>query len=214
MIVQRNGESGGDIYVKGAPECMKEICHSSSCMFFSGYQVYRRFLLTRIWIVPKDYEELLSFYTHRGFRVIACATKHLQNLNKQDVQEIKRADAESNLNFIGFIIFENKLKTASCPIIKELNDAGIRQVMCTGDNLLTAISVARECNLVNRTAHCFVPHFIEGMADSDPLTFLSLILDNTKGGPKDFQARLKWQSVDNSLLELDEHTLLVTISRP
>jgi cation-transporting ATPase 13A2 len=112
--------------------------------------------------VPLDYEELLNFFTHRGFRVIACATKHLPQLGWHKVQEMKRADAESDLEFVGFIIFENKLKAATPGIVNELNEAGIRQVMCTGDNILTAISVARECSLIDRTAHCFVPHFVEG----------------------------------------------------
>lgn len=109
-----------------------------------------------------DYDELLSFYTHRGFRVIALATKHIQNLDKKTVQTMLRSDAESDLDFIGFIIFENKLKLASAAVINELNEAGIRNIMCTGDNILTAISVARECQIIDRTAHCFVPHFHEG----------------------------------------------------
>lgn len=109
-----------------------------------------------------DYDELLSFYTHRGFRVIALATKHIQNLDKKKVQAMLRSDVESDLDFIGFIIFENKLKLASAAVINELNEAGIRNIMCTGDNILTAISVARECQIIDRTAHCFVPHFYEG----------------------------------------------------
>lgn len=109
-----------------------------------------------------DYDELLSFYTHRGFRVIAFATKHIKNLDKKKVQAMLRSDAESDLEFIGFIIFENKLKLASVAVINELNEAGIRNIMCTGDNILTAISVARECQIIDRTAHCFVPHFHEG----------------------------------------------------
>ena len=111
-----------------------------------------------------DYEDLLNFYTHRGFRVIACATKHIEKLNWTLVKKMKRQDAESDLEFLGFIIFENKLKPSTTGVIDELNDADIREVMCTGDNILTAISVARECNLINRTAHCFIPHFVEGLA--------------------------------------------------
>lgn len=76
---------------------------------------------------------------------------------------MKREDAESQLDFIGFIIFENKLKPTTAGVLDELTEAGIRKVMCTGDNILTAISVARECNLIDKTAHCFVPHFAEGM---------------------------------------------------
>lgn len=76
---------------------------------------------------------------------------------------MKRDEAESGLEFIGFIIFENKLKESTGGVLDELTEAGIRTVMCTGDNILTAISVARECNLIAKTAHCFVPHFVEGM---------------------------------------------------
>ena len=76
---------------------------------------------------------------------------------------MKRTEAESELEFVGFIIFENKLKPRTNAVINELNEAGIRSVMCTGDNILTAISVARECQLIDRTAHCFVPHFVQGM---------------------------------------------------
>lgn len=79
---------------------------------------------------------------------------------------MKRADAESGLDFIGFIIFENKLKTTTSGVLEVLGKAGIRKLMCTGDNILTAISVARECNLVDKSAHCFVPHFAEGRKKS------------------------------------------------
>lgn len=75
-----------------------------------------------------------------------------------------RQNAESGLEFLGFIIFENKLKPSTTGVINELDDADIRKVMCTGDNILTAISVARECNLIDRTAHCFIPHFLEGLS--------------------------------------------------
>jgi cation-transporting P-type ATPase 13A2 len=113
-------------------------------------------------IVPGDYEELLAYYTHRGYRVIACATKHIPRLSWVKVQKMKRTEAESELDFLGFIIFENKLKSSTADVLQELEAAGIRKVMCTGDNILTAISVARECQLIDKTAHCFVPHFIEG----------------------------------------------------
>lgn len=33
VIVRQTGDSGGDIYVKGAPECMKDICNPESCKF-------------------------------------------------------------------------------------------------------------------------------------------------------------------------------------
>lgn len=168
VVVRQFGARHGDIYVKGAPEVMEEICRPES--------------------FPSDYEELLSYYTHRGFRVIACAAKSIPKLNWVKVQKMSRAEAESELDFIGFIIFENKLKERTTEVINELESANIRKVMCTGDNILTAISVARECNLIDATAHCFVPHFVEG----NSRTALS---------------KLSWESVDNPIYQLDENTL-------
>ena len=168
VVVRQFGSKSGDVFVKGAPEAMKDICRPES--------------------FPPDYDELLAYYTHRGFRVIACATKHIFKLNWLKVQKMKREEAESNLDFVGFIVFENKLKETTTGIIEELRDADIRTVMCTGDNILTAISVARECGLIDRTAHCFVPHFVDGDAHT-PLSTLS------------------WESVDNPVYRLDENTL-------
>ena len=168
VVVRQFGAKEGDIYVKGAPEVMKEICRPES--------------------FPTDYEDLLGYYTHRGYRVIGCATKHVPKMSWMKVQKMTREDAESDLDFLGFIIFENKLKERTTDVIEELGRASIRKVMCTGDNILTAISVARECNLIDSNAHCFVPHFVEG----NSRTALS---------------KLSWESVDNPIYQLDEHTL-------
>ena len=79
---------------------------------------------------------------------------------------MNRADVESNLDFIGFVIFENKLKPTTTGVLKELLKANIASVMVTGDNILTAISVARECGLLDRQAHCFVPRFSRGKLEN------------------------------------------------
>ena len=162
VVVGQSGFSGGDIYVKGAPECMTDICRQDSCEFL--WSMRNPFTRTNnLTVVPVDYDDLLSFYTHRGFRVIACATKHIEMLNWTSVEKMRRQEAESDLDFLGFIIFENKLKPSTTGVIDELNDADIRKIMCTGDNILTAISVARECNLIDRTSHCFIPRFVDGL---------------------------------------------------
>ncbi|RMZ86151.1 hypothetical protein DV737_g202, partial [Chaetothyriales sp. CBS 132003] len=169
VVVRQSRDPGVTVYVKGAPEVMRDICMPSS--------------------MPADFDDLLSFYTHKGFRVIACASKYISRLAQHQVEQMERAEAESRLQLTGFIVFENKLKEATAGVIAELNQARIRNVMCTGDNILTAISVARECDLLDRDTHCFVPHFVRG-DKLDPM------------------AQISWESVDNSRHELDEHTLL------
>ncbi|KAG5287083.1 cation-transporting ATPase [Histoplasma ohiense] len=168
VIARQFGDPGAFVFVKGAPECMKDICLPES--------------------LPPDFEDLLSFYTHRGFRVIACAAKHFQKLSWIKVQKLHRLEAESDLEFIGIIVFENKLKPSSKGVITELNQAHIRNIMCTGDNILTGVSVARECGIIDASSPCFVPRFVEGNM-FDP------------------NARLSWENTENSDCLLDENTL-------
>ncbi|KAI5461058.1 hypothetical protein BGZ63DRAFT_356009 [Mariannaea sp. PMI_226] len=169
VIVRQFNQKSGDIFVKGAPEAMREICRPDT--------------------FPSDYDELLSYYTHKGYRVIGCATRRLKKLSWVKVQKMSRAEVESDLDFVGFIVFENKLKPTTADVLQELNASNIGTMMVTGDNILTAISVARECRLMDRNAHCFVPRFIQG-------------------DYRDPNAVLRWESIDNSLYCLDESTLL------
>ncbi|KKK26723.1 putative P-type ATPase [Aspergillus rambellii] len=139
--------------------------------------------------VPTDFEEILGQYTHQGYRVIACAARYERRLSWMKIQKLTRADAESGLEFIGFIIFENKLKPKSAEIIAELSRASIRNIMCTGDNILTAVSVARECGMIGNEQHCFVPRFTEGHLH-------------------DSSASLCWESIEDPTFKLDPHTLM------
>lgn len=173
VIVKRLHSPGMDIFVKGAPEVMTDICIKGS--------------------LPLDYQERLSFYTHHGYRVIACAYKSMPTLNFIRAQRLKREQVESDLTFLGFIVFENKLKPTTAPIIATLGNARIRQVMCTGDNVLTAISVSRECGLINKAREVYTPRFVFG----DSITETSEIV---------------WENIDDERMTLDPVTLKVPLS--
>ena len=58
---------------------------------------------------------------------------------------------EVDLEFLGFLLMENRLKPDTAQVIHGLKKAGLRSVMVTGDNIQTAISVARECGIVGMT---------------------------------------------------------------
>jgi len=64
-------------------------------------------------------------------RVIACGTRKLEN-EVPISDNLERQEFENDLEFLGFIIFENKLKEATKGVITELSDANIRSVMITG----------------------------------------------------------------------------------
>ena len=56
----------------------------------------------------------------------------------------RREVLEFDLKFLGFLIFANQLKPVSKNCIKQLHEGGVDTIMATGDNILTAVSVARK----------------------------------------------------------------------
>ena len=107
--------------------------------------------------MPSNFDEVLHHYTHSGHRIIACAGKILPKHTWLYSQKVTREEVENNMEFLGFIIFENRLKAATTPTLKVLQDASIKTVMCTGDNVLTAISVGRESGLITSN-NVYVPY--------------------------------------------------------
>lgn len=61
----------------------------------------------------------------------------------------ERDEIEKDYTFVGFLIMENRLKPVTTGVIDLLHAADIRTIMVTGDNALTAISVARQCHIVS-----------------------------------------------------------------
>jgi cation-transporting ATPase 13A2 len=98
--------------------------------------------------VPTDFEEQLSDLTQKGLRVIAFGHKILPT--ESDVNNLSRQECEKDLQFLGFLWMENKIKAVSPGVIKELNENNISTAMATGDNLLTAIAVAFKCSIVRK----------------------------------------------------------------
>lgn len=133
-------------FTKGAPEKLQGMCLPET--------------------LPHDFSKRLSQYTTKGYRVIAIAYKDLPVKFKWKMaQKVKRDVIECELTFLGFLIMQNPLKLETTPVIRVLHNANIRTVMITGDNILTAISVARDCEMVSQHDKIFVLK-----AESDDLT--------------------------------------------
>ncbi|KAK7889349.1 hypothetical protein WMY93_024909 [Mugilogobius chulae] len=144
VVARLLGEKRMDAYMKGAPEVVASLCKKDT--------------------VPTNFADILEGYTKEGFRVIALAHRRLESkLSWHKVQNINRDHIEKNMEFLGLIIMQNKLKTETPGVLKDLHQAHIRTVMVTGDNMLTAISVARDCGMIPPQdtviiADAFPPH--------------------------------------------------------
>jgi len=129
VICKNINENFFKVFCKGSPEKIKELCDPST--------------------IPESFEDTLNTYTSRGYRVLGMAAKSL-TMNFKQSQEIKREIVEKNMVFLGLLIVQNKLKEKTKESLEKFDNADLRMIMATGDNILTAICVSRDCNLIRK----------------------------------------------------------------
>ena len=64
------------------------------------------------------------------------------------------------------MVLENRLKADTTAIIGQLMEADIRIIMVTGDNLLTAVSVARDCGMVGANDQVVIVSYDESVSSA------------------------------------------------
>nr|XP_045614574.1 polyamine-transporting ATPase 13A3-like isoform X3 [Procambarus clarkii] len=169
VMVRTLGQHYMDLYVKGAPEVVQSLCLPES--------------------IPDDLGPILTQFTLQGFRVIALAYRPLQmKLSWHAAQRISRDQVECDLTFVGLLILQNMLKPETSVVIRQLQRANIRTVMVTGDNILTAISVARDCGMVGVTDRVLVAKVMPPVSDLpaslifEPADTSDIIVESSRQG--------------------------------
>ncbi|XP_063772479.1 probable cation-transporting ATPase 13A5 [Pseudophryne corroboree] len=150
---------GGDeliVYMKGAPEMVASFCKTET--------------------VPSKFLDELERYTFQGLRVIALAFKVLQNGNCDDLENMEREEVECDMEFLGLLILENRLKPETQPVLEELKAANIRTLMITGDNIQTATTVAKNCGMIPDGSKIFLVE-AHGPEDSSPASVTWKLLE-------------------------------------
>uniref|UniRef100_A0AC35THH9 Cation-transporting ATPase n=1 Tax=Rhabditophanes sp. KR3021 TaxID=114890 RepID=A0AC35THH9_9BILA len=129
------GNNKMHLYCKGAPEMVAGLCDPAS--------------------IPPNYSDIVNQYAQHGYRLIAIAYRDFE-MSYLKAQRVPRAEIECELKMLGLVVMENRIKPQTLGVINQLNNAHIRTIMVTGDNLLTALSVARECAIIRPSKRCYI----------------------------------------------------------
>ena len=141
-------------FCKGSPEKIKDLCKPDT--------------------VPLNFDSVLNAYTTKGYRVLAMAAKGLKMDFKQS-QSISREDVEKNMIFLGFLIVKNKLKEKTKESLIKYDEADLRMLMATGDNILTAICVSKECNLLKKNREMYSCELEKGQNGKELLKWHKIV---------------------------------------
>ncbi|KAL6723420.1 hypothetical protein Aduo_018430 [Ancylostoma duodenale] len=141
------------LYCKGSPEMVLTLCDPAT--------------------VPPDYVAQVNLYAQHGYRLISVAKRQLE-MNYVKASKVPRNMVEADLTLLGLVVLENRVKPVTLGVINQLNRAHIRTVMVTGDNLLTAQSVARECGIIRPNKLAYLVEHRTDMFDTKGRPLLTL----------------------------------------
>uniref|UniRef100_A0A8K9Y6L6 ATPase cation transporting 13A2 n=1 Tax=Oncorhynchus mykiss TaxID=8022 RepID=A0A8K9Y6L6_ONCMY len=154
-VVTVNPEGQSSLaFIKGAPEMVASLCLRES--------------------VPAQFSNTLRTFASDGFRVLALGYKTL-------CVGVHRGEVERDMQFLGLLVMKNLVKPESAEVITTLRLAHLRTVMVTGDNVLTAVNVARTCGMLGSNERVIFVHATPQTAQSLP----SLRFHLGEGGTED-----------------------------
>ena len=193
------------IYIKGAPEKILEKCNKLS--------------------KPDNINSLIMDLTKKGLRVIACATRLLDGREGEEQynenthmkkksengfiinsrgrkqtlyeKELNPIDKETNLIFLGLVIFKNPLKKDTQSVIEKLYNAKFKLVMSTGDNECTSYYVAQESKMINTNIRS--RYVIDIKLDTNSIYMIELKSNNIDNN----ESILDDDINDDDMLEID-----------
>ena len=127
-----------EVYVKGAPE---EIISRSKYVLVNGKK--KQMTEDDLKFLRKEQSNL----SKKGLRVISVAFKSADKSIEDDFKEENDDDIVSELIFVGLIAIKDPLRPEAKDTIKLAKDAGIKTIIITGDNRLTAKTIANELGM-------------------------------------------------------------------
>ncbi|KAM6930111.1 polyamine-transporting ATPase 13A2 [Lycodopsis pacificus] len=175
VTVARGGHSPL-AFIKGSPEMVASLCRPET--------------------VPAQFSSELSSFSSEGLRVLALAYKPVDG--NTDPRTIEREEVEKDMRFLGLLMMKNMVKPESAKVIDVLRLANLRSVMVTGDNILTAVNVAKNCGMLGVDEKVIFVNATPHTAQSMPTLNFSL----EEGGAPDAQTSIVTRSLYQSGFDL------------
>ncbi|CAD8093684.1 unnamed protein product [Paramecium sonneborni] len=107
---------------KGSPEIMERLCFKT---------------------LPDQFGQTIKQYLEDGYRLISFGYREINNVEEE------RKYIENGLEYLGTLVFANHLREDSKNLIELLNSININSIMVTGDNILTSINIAKQCQILD-----------------------------------------------------------------
>ncbi|QJR44291.1 cation-translocating P-type ATPase [Mycoplasma miroungirhinis] len=142
-----------------------------------------------------EYQNIVDQWAKQGFRVLALATKKLQQ--NIDISNTNEIEIENNLQFEGLIAMIDPPRETSKESIDFCKKAGMKPIMITGDNLVTASAIAKELGILNEGDLAITSKELDQLSDEELEQNIQKYAVYARVAPKDKIRIVKaWQKLD------------------
>ena len=98
--------------------------------------------------IPLDFEDTLRKYSNKGFRVLAlCAKDISSSVSESSAKNMLRGHLESQMVFLGLVLFKKKVNSKSETLVKELRSEGVEVKMMSSQNMHDCLNTASHSGL-------------------------------------------------------------------
>ncbi|MEK7450418.1 MAG: calcium-translocating P-type ATPase, PMCA-type [Patescibacteria group bacterium] len=127
----------------------------------------------------KRIADLFKDYAKEGLRIIGFGTK----IETHDIS--KREHLEKNLKFLGVIGIYDPPRIEAKKAVEKAKIAGIRTIMVTGDNELTALAIAKEVGLIEKDEDVVTGEELSNFSDEELIKILPKTRIFARNNPED-----------------------------
>jgi len=166
--VHRSGEKSEDAFsiTKGAPDILLDLCTrvrvgTQSVPLTSQHRAR----------ILRDNAQLAQ----SAMRVLAVASRPLKLSTADPLNDIQATTLETDLTFLGLVGMIDPPRPEAKAAVERARGAGVRTILVTGDQPLTAIAVATELGIASDES-CLSGHQLDTLSDHD----LSCIVRHTQ----------------------------------
>lgn len=139
--IEKQDDSAVLVHVKGAPDELLPLCTNYMDENEEIHQCTSEFI--------EQINMLINSECSQSYRTLAIAYKSvpMQSLNSSG-QPMTQEEAESGLTLLTVLSIRDSLRKHTVSSIADCQKAGIRVIMVTGDHMLTATAIAKECGIL------------------------------------------------------------------
>ncbi|PFH53183.1 hypothetical protein AMATHDRAFT_138450 [Amanita thiersii Skay4041] len=155
-VVVKLSDGGHRLYLKGASEILTKKCNRHVVVYKDGWNGQSDTKEVETKEMDSYAEENISrtiiFYANQSLRTIALCYRDFRQWPPADVQKDDQGEVPfealaHSLTLIGITGIEDPLRDGVREAVLKCHRAGVTIKMCTGDNVLTARSIASQCSI-------------------------------------------------------------------